>query len=141
MWAQRKRPGISVKAVEILRNLSYDIRLVLVGPYKGRRDWMTVKSACPDEELRELYSKALALIHPSEWEGFPYAVLESQACGTQVIIGPGVSDEALINGETSFNASSFNSEEYAEKLKALLDDRSLWEHMSREARKYARNFV
>jgi len=138
--ARRKRPDISVKAVEILRNLGYNVRLVLVGPYEEKRDWITVKVRCPDKELRELYSKSLALIHPSEWEGFPYAVLESQACGTPVIAGPGVPDEALINGETGFKVSSFNPEEYAEKLRVLLEDRSLWERMSRKAKEYARNF-
>jgi len=35
---------------------------------------------------------------------------------------------------------SFNPERYAEKLKVLLEDRLLWKYMSREARKYARNF-
>jgi len=75
--ARRKRPDISVKAVEILRNLGYNVKLVLVGPYEEKRNYITVKSRCPDRELRELYSKSLALIHPSEWEGFPYAVLEA----------------------------------------------------------------
>jgi glycosyltransferase involved in cell wall biosynthesis len=138
--AQRKRADISVKTVEMLRNLGYDVKLVLVGPYEEERDWIIVKAHVRDRELRELYSKSLALIHPSEWEGFPYAVVEAQACGTPVIAGPGVPDEALINGETGFKVSSFNPKEYAEKLRELLEKRPLWEHMSREARKYVRIF-
>jgi glycosyltransferase involved in cell wall biosynthesis len=137
---QRKRPDISVKTVEILRNLGYNIKLVLVGPYERERDYIVVKTSCPDKELKELYSKALVLLHPSEWEGFPYAVLEAQACGTPVIVGPGVPDEALIDGESGFKVASFNPEEYAEKLRVLLEDRLLWKHMSEEARKYVRNF-
>jgi glycosyltransferase involved in cell wall biosynthesis len=138
--AQRKRPDISVKAIEILRNLGFNVKLVLVGPYGEERDWIVMKSACPDRELRELYSKSLALIHPSYWEGFPYAVVEAQACGTPVVAGPGVPDEALINGKTGFKVSSFNPKEYAEKLRELLENESLWKYISREARKYMRNF-
>jgi glycosyltransferase involved in cell wall biosynthesis len=122
---RRKRPDISVKTVEMLRNWGYNVKLVLVGPYERERDYIVVKRSCPDKELRELYSKALVLLHPSEWEGFPYAVLEAQACGTPVIVGPGVPDEALIDGESGFKVASFNPEEYAEKLRMLLEDRLL----------------
>jgi len=54
--------------------------------------------------------------------------------------GPGVPDEALINGESGFKIASFNPEEYAEKLRVLLENRLLWKNMSRKARKHAENF-
>jgi len=136
----RKRPDVSVRAVKLLRSLGYNIRLILVGHYKGKADWVIAGGACPDQELRELYSRALALMLPSLWEGFPYAVLEAQASGTPVIVGPGVPDEALVAGKSGFKVTSFNPEEYAEKLRLLLEDGSLWKRMSREARKYAENF-
>ena len=138
--SSRKRPDVSVKAVRLLRSLGYNIKLILVGHYEKRSEWIIVRETCPDRELRELYSKALALMHPSLWEGFPYAVLEAQACGTPVIVGPGVPDEALVAEKSGFKVGSFNPEEYAEKLRVLLEDRSLWRRMSREARKHAENF-
>lgn len=139
----RKRPEISIMAVKILRNMGYDdVKLVLVGQlqYKKVEDWIIIKRSCPDNELRDLYSKALALIYPSMWEGFPYAVLEAQASGTPVIVGPGVPDEALLDKRSGFKIRSFNPKEYAEKLRMLLDDKSLWNSMSREARKYVEKF-
>jgi len=136
----RKRPDVSVRAVKLLRSLGYNIKLILVGHYEKKAEWIIVRETCPDRELRELYSKALALMHPSLWEGFPYAVLEAQACGTPVIVGPGVPDEALVAEKSGFKVASFNPEEYAEKLRVLLEDRSLWRRMSREARKHAENF-
>jgi len=37
------------------------------------------------EQLIEVYSKALALVYPSFYEGFGFPVLEAIACGTRVI--------------------------------------------------------
>lgn len=136
----RKKPDVSVRAVKLLRSLGYNIKLILVGHYERKADWIIVRESCPDKELRELYSKALALILPSSWEGLPYVVLEAQASGTPVIAGPGVPDEALADGKSGFKIASFIPEEYAEKLRMLLEDGSLWERMSREARKHVRNF-
>lgn len=39
----------------------------------------------PDDELWELYSRALALIFPSKYEGFGFPVLEAMKLGTPVI--------------------------------------------------------
>jgi glycosyltransferase involved in cell wall biosynthesis len=39
----------------------------------------------PDEALSELYSHALALVYPSEYEGFGFPVLEAYRCGCPVV--------------------------------------------------------
>jgi len=39
----------------------------------------------PDEALSELYSHALGLVYPSEYEGFGFPVLEAYACGCLVV--------------------------------------------------------
>lgn len=136
----RKRPNVSVKAVKLLRNLGYNIKLVIVGHYERKYDWVIIKKKCSDRELRELYSKALALMLPSSWEGLPYVVLEAQACGTPAIVGPGVPDEALVLGKSGFKIMSFNPHDYAEKLRVLLENNTLWKNMSKEARRHAENF-
>jgi len=139
--APRKKPEVSIRAVEMLRNIGFNVKLILIGHYAGEvKDWLIIKSNCPDSELRKLYSKALVLMHPSMWEGLPYAVLEAQASGTPVIAGPGVPEEALVEGRTGFKIRSFDPKEYAEKLRVMVEDKSLWSYMSREARKYAEKF-
>lgn len=67
-------------------------------------------------------------------------MLEAQASGTPVVVGPGVPDEALVSGRTGFKVVSFDPRDYAEKLRILLDNESLWKNMSSEARRYAENF-
>jgi glycosyltransferase involved in cell wall biosynthesis len=53
----------------------------------------------PDEELRALYTGAVALLHPSRLEGFGRPPLEALACGTRVVAAPyGAAPEVL--GET-----------------------------------------
>ena len=138
----RKRSEVSVMAVKMLRDMGYDVKLVVVGHYRAgaNESWVIVKERCSDSELRELYAKATALILPSEWEGFPYVVLEAQASGTPVVVGPGVPSEALVDGRSGFKVECFDPREYAEKIRLLLDNRSLWDYMSREARRYAENF-
>lgn len=136
----RKNPEISIKTIEILRDMGYDVKLVLIGNYRVDKEWVIVKNRCPDIDLRKLYSEAFVSIHPSTWEGFSYSALEAQASGTPVVVGPGVPDEALIEGKTGFKIRSYDPREYAEKIKLLLEDEYLWSYMSREARKYAENF-
>lgn len=138
--SQRKRPDISIKTVEILRKRGYDIKLILIGRYNIHKEWATAKEGVSDKELQKLMAKATALIHPSEWEGLPYVVLEAQASGTPVIVGPGVPDEALIDGKTGWKINSHNPEHYADALQTLLDDKELWRQMSKEARTFVEKF-
>jgi len=60
----RKRPDVSINAVKLLRERGYDVKLVIVGRYEKKHDWIIVKRKCSDWELRELYSKALSTHTP-----------------------------------------------------------------------------
>jgi glycosyltransferase involved in cell wall biosynthesis len=46
----------------------------------------------PDEELRKLYSGALAFVYPSLYEGFGLPVLEAMQCGSCVIASRAVAE-------------------------------------------------
>ena len=51
----------------------------------GVHDWVIWTDFVADEELRHLYSGALALVLPSDCEGFGLPAVEAAACGTAVI--------------------------------------------------------
>jgi glycosyltransferase involved in cell wall biosynthesis len=52
--------------------------------------------AVPDEELPSLYSGALAVVYPSEYEGFGLPVLEAMQCGAPVVVGPAAALRELV---------------------------------------------
>jgi glycosyltransferase involved in cell wall biosynthesis len=65
-----------------------------------------------ENELRTLYSGAIAFFFPSKYEGFGLPVLESMACGTPVITCCNSSLEE-IGGDTAFYVSSESEQEMA----------------------------
>jgi glycosyltransferase involved in cell wall biosynthesis len=140
---KRKRLDIAIKAVKMLRREGFELTLKVVGPSKPSpigEDYVEFTGAISDEELRGLYPRALALICPSMWEGFPYTVLEAQASCTPVVVGPGVPDEALIHGVTGFKVASFNPTDYARTIAKLISNKDVYYKMSVKAREYAERF-
>lgn len=91
----RKDP---VAALEALRILGGDERLLMVGPHKrglaevraaaerlGVADRVELLGHVSTEELGALYRGAECLVFPSLYEGFGLPVLEAMACGTPVV--------------------------------------------------------
>ena len=68
-------------------------------------------------EVVPLYHEADVVVVPSRWEGFPYAVMEAQACGVPVITSdiPG-SKDIVSNGKTGWIISSENSADLASTI-------------------------
>nr|WP_261789937.1 glycosyltransferase [Synechococcus elongatus] len=44
------------------------------------------KNYVPREQLPIILNQAIALVHPSLWEGFGLTVLEAMSCGTPVLV-------------------------------------------------------
>jgi glycosyltransferase involved in cell wall biosynthesis len=63
----------------------------------------------PDEDLKYIYSHAIAYIQPSLYEGFGFPVLEAMACGCPVITSDNSSLSEISGGSVKVSASDYRS--------------------------------
>lgn len=85
----------------------------------------------PNELLEALYSRAVALLYPSRFEGFGWPIIEAQACGCPVIC----SDQepmSEVGGEAALTGPVEDEAAMAQALLKLLDpaERAHWSEKS-----------
>jgi len=87
----------------------------------------------------EILRKAMFMIFPSEcYESFPYAIIESFACGTPVIASRiGGPQELVENGVTGFLFEPTNTKDLLQKISKLAENKKLLLKMRHNARKLA----
>ena len=140
-----KNVPVSVEAVRLLRERGFNMNLVIVGPAahywkeKFKYDWIIPK-VVDNEELKELYARAIALILPSTFDGFSYTTLEASASGTPVVGSSCIPEEALVDGYNGFKVDGLNSSEYARKLEILLNNYELWQKMSENSKEFVKKY-
>ena len=111
-------------AIEACRRAGASLRIVGDGPERASlerragRD-VTFLGRRSDEELREEYRRATAVLLPGE-EDFGIVPLEAQACGRPVVaLGRGGALETVIDGETGVLVPSPTAEAFAEGLERV----------------------
>lgn len=72
----------------------------------------------PDEALSELYSHALGMVYPSEYEGFGFPVLEAYRCGCPVVCADN-SSLPEVGGEWAFYHDAYDSDSLCRAMEAL----------------------
>lgn len=88
-----------------------------------------------DEELIDLYSQSLAVIHLVKQPPFGLIVTESMACETPVIAcHPGGTDETIIHNETGFLIDENDQNAIIKYIKKFLDDPELSIKMGKNGR-------
>jgi len=78
-------------------------------------------TSASDEELKELYSHAIALIYPSRYEGFGLPVLEAMACGCPVIT-TSASSLPEVGGQACIYVDPDDSRQIADGMQSLASD-------------------
>jgi len=78
----------------------------------------------PDEHLAALYSRALAFVYPSLYEGFGLPVLEAMACGTPVIAAD-IDPLRELLGESGYLVNSSSVESLADGIREVIENANL----------------
>lgn len=125
-----------------------DLKLVFVGDSSFTDDYVKdLKAMAEDDKnivfvgfktgkpLEELFANALAVVHPSESEGLPIAVLEAMSHGKMVLASDIPENMELVK-DYGFNFQNKNIDDLTEQLKNLICRNDL-----EEKGQLARNFV
>ena len=113
-------------AIEACRAVRVPLRVVGTGPELRRLEALGGGDVeflgwRPDEEVRELYRNATAVLLPGV-EDFGMVPVEAQACGTPVVaLNEGGACETVIEGRTGTLAASRSAGAFAEALRRALD--------------------
>jgi len=143
----RKGGEIIIKVYQILKNEFQNLELVLIGnvpeTYKkvlgDKVKFVDFLKKDQPENLQKLisyYKMASVFLLPSLYDTMPNVILEAMYLKTPVVTSNvcGI-PEMVKDGETGFVISSFNPEDYAEKVKLLLKNNTLRWKLGENARK------
>jgi len=124
--------GSSGEHDEELKKITKDLKLLDKIKFFGR---------VSDEELVDLYSQSLAVIHLVKQPPFGLIVTESMACETPVIAcQPGGTNETIIHNETGFLINENDQNALIKYIKKFLDDPELSVKMGKKGRERIKGF-
>ena len=154
VWNRNKRAVDAMRALALLRGRGVDLQLVLVGEpmaelaplYQrevarlGIAGRVTFAGHVLDGDLPALYTGALALVFPSEVEGFGLPPLEAMACGTLAIVS---SIPVLLEatGGAAVVVNPRSPSEIADRVAELAASPGLREQWSGRGREHVANFT
>ena len=106
----------------------------LIKDEKASKNVILFKALPPSQILNKIQEHRVFTLM-SDYEGMPIALMEAMACGVVPVcyVGEGGVDEIIEHGVNGFIVKN-RGEDYQEKLQLLVNDRSLWETMSKNAR-------
>jgi glycosyltransferase involved in cell wall biosynthesis len=149
----KKNVGLLLAAfAELIRRRGRGRKLVLAGPPGWRSERLDRRIAelgltgdvvrrgyVPRRELPMLYGASLALVFPSQTEGFGLPALEAMACGLPVITsGRGGLAECV--GDAALLVEDLTADALADAMERVETDEELRRRLSQKGRERARRF-
>ena len=105
----------------------------LIQDEKASKNVMLFKALAPSQIIKKIQEHHVFTLM-SDYEGMPIALMEAMACGVVPIC---LNEESGINEIIEHGVNGFivknRGKDYQEKLQLLVNDRSLWETMSKNA--------
>jgi glycosyltransferase involved in cell wall biosynthesis len=92
-----------------------------------------------EQDMPALYRGAVAVLYPTEYEGFGFPALEAQAVGTPVLFSP-VGSLAELAGPGAELLPPFDLQAWTATVRRLLAGRSVSSVPNMQARAWARGF-
>lgn len=130
-----------------------DVRLLIVGDGSLRQsmhsqaeeagitDFVEFAGRQPQDKLQDFYDRIDILLMPSRSEGFGLTAIEGMARGcVPVVSDTGGLPEVVRNGKDGLLHEPENAEDMAAKIKRLLEEPELMNHLSANALKRAEDF-
>jgi glycosyltransferase involved in cell wall biosynthesis len=141
----QKSPQDFIKLASLIKNISEEIRFILVGDGVLRKkiERLICKFNLKNQviltgwrrDIPQVLSAIDVFVLTSLWEGLPVAVLEAMASGKPVVAtNTGGIQEVVIEGKTGFLLPPPNMEKMSERISLLLKDETLRRNMGQNAR-------
>lgn len=139
----------ALRAVDIVRKKGYKIRFAAFGGKFKKEDLpddvrdieFEFVGSKVDSELVDFYCDADILISASYFESFPLPPLEAMACGVPVVTTPHGTEDYTLHEENCLISEPKNPLQMAESIIRLIEDRDLYEKISRNGLKTAKKFT
>ncbi|MGC9113364.1 glycosyltransferase family 4 protein [Acidilobus sp.] len=145
-----KNVNISLRAVKILRDRGYNLRLAIISPDASNTvksllgevpEWVLPLDNGSDEEVKaDVLSRSRALLLPSSYETFSYVAVEAMASGTPPVVSEAVPEEVVIDGVNGLRIPELRPEAFAEALARLVNDEDLWKRLSEAGPRWAKRY-
>ncbi len=148
----QKGLDILIDAFRIIADKFRDVRLILAGyEYNsasdlidrlplGLRDRVQYAGFVSGEERIRLLSRAEVFVLPSRHEAHPISLLEALACGRSVVVSDIPELRYIEENRIGLTFKSGSSQELADKLIHLLEDKDLRRLLGDRGREYASQF-
>jgi glycosyltransferase involved in cell wall biosynthesis len=136
----RKNVGTMLAAYELYRESTESpLSLVLAGSVTATLPGIIVAHRPTPERLAELYRGAVALIHPSVYEGFGLTALEAMGSGTPVIAADAPGIKEICAGAVRY-AEPRDPAAFAAAMGELAQDHALRRDLAARGRRRAAEF-